>query len=72
MLARDRDSRQVRHWSAWSAAHGARFVNLFPAFMEKDTRVAYHQLFIPGDVHWNPAGHRLVAQHLLVALAQGR
>jgi lysophospholipase L1-like esterase len=42
------------------AARGVPVLDLFPLFGPQDL----DRLFIPGDVHWNPKGHELIAQHL--------
>ena len=63
------DSRQVVHWREFAAAHGAGFVDLHPAFMrDPDPKQATDRYFIPGDSHWNEAGHALVAQEVLATL----
>jgi len=62
----DIDSKQVRIWRDWAARRGARFVNVFPAFVTNDPPMeTIHRYFIAGDVHWNEAGHRLVAETIL-------
>ena len=56
-------------WRAWAAANGTRFVNLFPLFTDGlSPEKALATYFIPYDVHWNAAGHGLVAKALLDAL----
>ncbi len=69
VAASDLDSRQVRVWRDWSAAHDAHFVNLFPAFIDAnpDTEPieTLRRYYVPGDYHWNAAGHRLVASAFL-------
>jgi lysophospholipase L1-like esterase len=64
----DRDSIQVRFWRDFSRKNGISFVDLFPDFID-DKRYSgfdevYGKFFIPGDVHWNAAGHRLVAERV--------
>jgi hypothetical protein len=61
ILHHDLNSRQVRHWRAWSAAEGVDFLNLFPLFMSPRSPQELATLFIPGDAHWSRAGHELVA-----------
>ncbi len=66
IFARDRDSLQVSHWREWSRQHGADFLDLFPRFIGDDPPArVYDALFIPGDCHWNAAGHRVVADAFL-------
>lgn len=61
--------RQTDFWRAWAAANGTRFVNLFPLFTDGlSPEKALATYFIPYDVHWNAAGHGLVAKALLDAL----
>jgi hypothetical protein len=52
-------SRQESIWRQFSKANGMAFLNLFAAFegTEKSN-------FVDGDVHWNAAGHTLVANRL--------
>lgn len=69
ILVRDRGSLQARFWKDWADAHGAALVDLFPVFVtDQPPRETVSRYFIPGDVHWNEAGHRLVAEHLLPRL----
>jgi len=66
VVARQPDSRQVRFWRAWGAAHGADFFDLFPAFQAAGSSPdAARGYFIPHDVHWNARGHGLVKTALL-------
>jgi len=65
----DLESRQVEHWRAWSAEHDADFLNLFPSFMDgREASEISRRYFIPGDVHWNRAGHSLVANAVFQTL----
>jgi hypothetical protein len=68
---RDLASRQVTIWSHFARRHGVAFVDLFPLFIG-DTPFAevYARYFIAGDTHWNPEGHRLVADALLPIFAR--
>jgi hypothetical protein len=64
----DLDSRQVHLWRDWSAARGARFVNIFPAFVTDAPPVeTLRRYYIEGDIHWNEAGHAVVARTILGA-----
>lgn len=68
ILAEDRDSRQVRYWRDWCARRGVQFVDLFPAFFDgRDPREIVADYFIAGDLHFNEAGNRLVADRFLEA-----
>ena len=64
----DLDSRQVRLWRDWSARKGARFVNVFPAFVtDAPPLETIRRYYIDGDIHWNEEGHKLVARTILDA-----
>jgi hypothetical protein len=66
ILAGERDSLQQRFWSDWASTRGAGFIDLFPDFLGTGPpREAVRRYFIAGDVHWNAAGHRLVAESFL-------
>lgn len=61
----DLESRQVTFWRQWCEQNGARFVDLFPAFFEEDTDTVVRRYYIPGDMHFNDAGNRLIAAAFL-------
>ena len=62
----DLDSRQSRFWRSWAAEHDVDFIDYFPHFVVPGAgRAVVRRYFIPGDVHWNEAGHGLVAQVFL-------
>jgi len=65
----DRDSIQVSFWKDWCQKHGARFLDFFPYFLTGRTNSEREALldryYVPGDVHWNKNGHRLVAKAFL-------
>lgn len=67
ILHEDRDSIQVRVWREWAAERSILFIDLFPDFIPVDAppKEAIRKHFIPGDVHWNEEGHRLVARRFL-------
>ena len=68
IIARDLNSIQVQVWRKFAQEKEVDFVNLFPKFIGQETgraREVYREYFIEGDVHWNPAGHQLVAEELL-------
>jgi lysophospholipase L1-like esterase len=63
---RDLQSKQVTFWSEWAAAHGAGFIDHFPQFIDGlPAADVLDRYFIPGDVHWNEDGHRLIAERFL-------
>ena len=62
----DLDSMQVRVWRKWAAEHGVCFLDLFPPFFSSESPLEpIKKYFIKGDVHWNQAGHGLVASRFL-------
>lgn len=63
----DLDSVQVETWRAWAAERSVSFLNLFPDLVRPgaDPRETIRRYYIPGDVHWNEAGHQLVAKRFL-------
>ncbi len=65
----DHDSRHVRHWREWCVERDVRFIDLFPAFIPPGATATpeetVRQYYVDSDVHWNEAGHRLVAQAFL-------
>jgi len=58
-------SRQVEIWNTWSSSRGVPLLNLFPRFATPHPAETVRRYFIPGDVHWNQAGHQLVATAIL-------
>ena len=46
------------------------FIDLFPDFIPigQDPKEVIRKYFIPGDLHWNEEGHRLVARRFLETL----
>jgi hypothetical protein len=58
--AGDRDSIQVRHWRAWSAKRGVRFIDGFAPFFKDPGETVLHKYYIEGDVHFTEAGNRLI------------
>jgi len=55
------DNAHTRTWTRFARNEGVPLLNLFRVFGE-DGKL---ELFIPGDIHWNAAGHRRVADELL-------
>ncbi len=63
---RELDSLQARFWRDFAREHGAGFVNLFPLFIsEEDPEMVMRKYYIPGDVHFNAAGYRRVAEFFI-------
>lgn len=69
---RDLPSKHEIFWRDWARLHGARFIDYFPRFMEYPADETLRAFFIPGDVHWNAAGHRLVADGFMESFDQRR
>lgn len=67
ILRGDLDSIQVRVWREWAAEHSVDFIDFFPDFIQpgQAPREVVRKYFIPGDIHWNEEGHRLVSAKLL-------
>jgi hypothetical protein len=66
VLHRDLHSKQVAFWSQWASANGAGFIDYFPRFIDgAPAGQVLDRYFIPGDVHWNEEGHRLIAEGFL-------
>jgi hypothetical protein len=62
----DLKSKQVTFWREWAAAHGAGFIDHFPQFIDgTPADGVLDRYFIPGDVHWNEAGHKVIADGFL-------
>lgn len=66
IFQRETNSRQSRFWRRWAKDNEADFLDLFPAFVAGiDPLASYTKYFVPCDVHWNAAGHRLVAERFV-------
>jgi hypothetical protein len=67
IIRNDLESIQVTHWKSWSKENDVGFINYFPMFFEngKHSEEIIRSYFIKGDVHWNEAGHRLIAEEFL-------
>ncbi|MBI5056260.1 MAG: hypothetical protein HZB61_06585 [Nitrospirae bacterium] len=66
----DLDSIQVIFWKDWAKKRSVGFLNYFPCFIKLDNResdniLLLEKMFIQGDVHWNEAGHKLIAENFL-------
>jgi hypothetical protein len=60
---------QVGFWKTFCKMNNLQFIDLYPEFItvEEPTKII-QRLFIPGDVHWNQEGNRLVAESLLLKM----
>jgi len=61
----DAENRHVLYWREFARAHNVGFINLFALFMPSDPDTVIEQYYIHDDIHFNEAGHMLVAQSLL-------
>lgn len=72
IFANEREGRQNRFWREFCEREKVGFVDLFPAFIDPATYpgpdAVYARFFIPDDVHWNEAGHALVADRMEAAV----
>jgi hypothetical protein len=67
ILMKDEDSIQVRAWRRFTEETKVGFIDLWPLFVGEAAgrpRAVYERYFIAGDMHWNGAGHALVAREL--------
>ncbi len=65
--ASSKDNLQVWIWKKFSTRYGTGFIDLFPLFIGEGAGYegVYDRYFIKGDIHWNEAGHRLVAERVM-------
>lgn len=69
ILHRERECVQVTHWREWCAKRGVDFIDAFPTFLDAGpAKQVLKDYFIPGDVHWNERGHKLMAGLLEASL----
>ena len=73
IYSRDLNSLHVRIWREFSQINGIGFINLFPEFINHNLThdESYNRYFIFGDIHWNPTGHRIVANKVLTYIQGG-
>jgi lysophospholipase L1-like esterase len=66
------ESRQVVIWRRWCEVHGCtRFIDHFPDFFAAKYSPDWHERFyMNGDVHFNEAGNRLIAEGLIAAMKE--
>ena len=73
-LAHDsRNSRQVRIWREFCLDRCRHFIDLFPLFFDEveqsSLTAVLERYYIEGDVHFNAAGNRLIADRLIPVFA---
>lgn len=70
IAARDRDSIHVRYWRDWAAKHGVRFINAFDLYFQVEPAEAIRRFYIPGDIHFNVEGSRMLADEVWKAIGK--
>jgi hypothetical protein len=61
----------VTYWREFAEAQHIGFLDLFPVFIGREPpETVYAKYFIKGDIHWNEAGNRLVAEAVLKHILQ--
>lgn len=62
----------VTFWRRFAEEHRVGFINLFPVFIGSEPpQNVYAKYFINGDIHWNEAGNRRVAEAVLQYMRTG-
>ncbi len=68
---RDYDSRYIRFWREWAAAHeGVKFVDLTPALTDLGPEESIRTYYLPIDFHFSAKGHERVARELEATVFQ--
>jgi hypothetical protein len=66
IVQKDLDSKHVKFWRDWSARNNAKFINLFPAFIDgRDPKEVVGDYFIPYNYHLSERGHELIARKVI-------
>ncbi len=61
----DKESLQRTFWRRYCRERNILFIDLFPVFINEQTpKWIRDEYFIPGDIHWNENGHRVIADYL--------
>jgi len=55
----------VLFWKRFALEQNVDFVNFFPLFMPEDSEGLLDQYYLPSDIHFNEAGHALIAAEFL-------
>jgi hypothetical protein len=65
------ESKQVTIWRSWCERNACEnFINHFPDFFALKNRADWRKLvYLPGDVHFNQLGNRMIAERLSVEMA---
>lgn len=68
----DRESKQVVYWRQWAEEKSVGFIDTFPRFVDPGrSREIVENEFIKGDIHWNAAGHKAIAQVFIEHFEKG-
>ena len=67
----DLDSKHVKIWREWTKNNDVKFINFFPLFVKKNIsqkeKIDIFKLyFIPGDVHFNEYGNKIIADYFFI------
>ena len=66
VLQPDPQTPAKRNWQNWCEANGVPYLSLFEIFWNAGSpKEVVARYYIPGDMHWNEAGHALVARELI-------
>ena len=66
VIRREADNSHTRFWREWAERNEVPLVNLFPLFIgAAPPESVLTRYFMPYDLHWSAAGHRLMADSLL-------
>ena len=64
----DKGEKQVEIWTDFTTKNGISLIDLFPVFSQKVRETSLKEVeknyFLEGDVHWNAAGNRLIAESI--------
>ncbi|MCW5736841.1 MAG: SGNH/GDSL hydrolase family protein [Enhydrobacter sp.] len=55
-------------WTTIAKEEGVELINLFPSFRHESPDAARAKYYIPKDVHWNEAGHKVMGEGVFDAL----
>lgn len=59
------DNFHVLYWRQFSQEQNIQFINYYPLFMPTDPGNLLDRYFLPSDIHFNEAGHALIAEEFL-------
>ena len=66
IIERDRGERHAGMLRRWAEENSVPFIDLYPSFVNDDAAQAVlDRYYIPGDLHFNEAGHERVAQVII-------